>query len=537
MPAVRKTDITFALIFITYSVYAASFIYRTSFVIDGMRYYSLFDDAMISMRYAENLVEGYGLVWNPGGERVEGFTNPLWVLYMSIFHLFPIASSKISLFIQMSGALFLMANLIFVKKIADLIADHATFFSFSAVLLTAFYLPLNNWSLQGMEVSVLTLLISISILKTLQSIKREKFSFWPYILLGVGTVVRMDMVIPYLAIWLFLSFADPKNRGKNFAYGLLILLSFILVQTIFRIWYYGEVLPNTFYLKMTGYPILLRIGRGFVVTYQFISRMSVLVFLIPFSLLFFRRDKFILTLFVVFLAQMAYSIYVGGDAWEYWGGSNRYVSIVMPIFFILFCGSLAAFEKRLLKNVNRTKSFAKVWPRFITIVILLISIVKFNVIYSPYATLQEWLLLKPPLAVTDNEEMVKSGLLLKEITDPEAKVAVVWAGAIPYFSGRQSVDLLGKNDKTIARMDACVPEGPGEYTAFYPGHLKWNYDYSIEELKPDVIAQLYGVETEEIEPYLEVDYCKVLIEGFVLHLRVESNWINWEKVEILRSVM
>lgn len=37
------------------------------------------EDAFISFRYARNLVEGHGLVFNPG-ERVEGYTNFLWVL-------------------------------------------------------------------------------------------------------------------------------------------------------------------------------------------------------------------------------------------------------------------------------------------------------------------------------------------------------------------------------------------------------------------------------------------------------------------------
>ena len=39
---------------------------------------------MISMRYAWNFSHGQGLVWNPG-ERIEGFTNLLWTLVMSIF--------------------------------------------------------------------------------------------------------------------------------------------------------------------------------------------------------------------------------------------------------------------------------------------------------------------------------------------------------------------------------------------------------------------------------------------------------------------
>src|SRR4051812_49464974 len=37
------------------------------------------DDAWITGRYAENLADGHGFVWNPGGPRVEGFSNPLLV--------------------------------------------------------------------------------------------------------------------------------------------------------------------------------------------------------------------------------------------------------------------------------------------------------------------------------------------------------------------------------------------------------------------------------------------------------------------------
>lgn len=44
----------------------------------------LCDDAFISFRYARNLVEGHGLVFNPG-ERVEGYTNFLWVLELAAF--------------------------------------------------------------------------------------------------------------------------------------------------------------------------------------------------------------------------------------------------------------------------------------------------------------------------------------------------------------------------------------------------------------------------------------------------------------------
>ena len=71
----RKLNIAntaFIVILLAYLIYAGIYIYKTSFVVAGERYFILFDDAMISMRYARNLANGEGLVFNPGGERVEG---------------------------------------------------------------------------------------------------------------------------------------------------------------------------------------------------------------------------------------------------------------------------------------------------------------------------------------------------------------------------------------------------------------------------------------------------------------------------------
>jgi len=47
---------------------------------------SYVEDAYISFRYAVHLADGHGLVWNIGGERVEGFTSPLhiWLLALGV---------------------------------------------------------------------------------------------------------------------------------------------------------------------------------------------------------------------------------------------------------------------------------------------------------------------------------------------------------------------------------------------------------------------------------------------------------------------
>ena len=48
----------------------------------------LTDDAFISFRYSKNLAQGQGFRWNPGGEKVEGYTNFLWVLIGALGFLF-----------------------------------------------------------------------------------------------------------------------------------------------------------------------------------------------------------------------------------------------------------------------------------------------------------------------------------------------------------------------------------------------------------------------------------------------------------------
>jgi hypothetical protein len=54
------------------------------------------EDAYITFRYARNFAAGHGLVFNPG-ERVMGFTSPLWTLWMAlgfVLHAPPIAWSR-----------------------------------------------------------------------------------------------------------------------------------------------------------------------------------------------------------------------------------------------------------------------------------------------------------------------------------------------------------------------------------------------------------------------------------------------------------
>jgi hypothetical protein len=507
----RKDHILFTLVVAAFLVYAGLFIYRTSFVIDGERYFSLFDDAMIAMRYARNLANGYGLVWNPGGERVEGYTDPLWVLFMSLIHLLPIPQSKTSLFVQLTAAVLLAVNLYFVRKIALSVSDGSESVALGAVILTASYLPINHWSLQGMEVSLLILIMSICLWRAIQCMNDRTFRLWPYVLLGISTCVRLDMAVPFGGLVLFLATVDPVNRRRHLVWGSVILVSFCAAQTAFRLWYFGDILPNTYYLKMTGYPFTLRISQGIYVLVQFMWKLNVLLFVLPFMLAV-RRDRWILLLLWALIVQMMYSVYVGGDAWEYWGGSNRYISIAMPGFFILLSYALFRVSQFIIGAMNADPRQAGIaitnWKGYLFPLLIVFSVISVNSIYGLGAW-EEVLLIKPPLHSGNGDENhyeVEEALLLRKITTAEATIVVNRAGTIPYFADRYSIDLLGKNDKYIARQSMRrESSGLHKLIEFRPGHMKWDYGYSIGQLKPDVIVQLW-VHVEEARPYLQQNY-------------------------------
>jgi hypothetical protein len=186
----------------------------TSFVIDGTRYYILFDDAMISMRYAYNLAHGNGLVWNIG-ERVQGFTNPLWVFYMAGLHLLPLPAAKVSLAVQITGTGLLTANLFMVRRVVEYLTGDLLAM-LGAVALTAFYAPLNSYALLGMEVSALTLIITASVWMILRN-SNGRFTPWLYSR-WPSPLLRSDMAVAYVIILAAMS--DPKrHRRRHLVWG------------------------------------------------------------------------------------------------------------------------------------------------------------------------------------------------------------------------------------------------------------------------------------------------------------------------------
>ena len=170
------------------------------------------------------------------------------------------------------------------------------------------------------------------------------------------------------------------------------------------------------------------------------------------------------------------------------------------------------------------------WKGSIFPLLIAVSLISVNSIYGLEA-LAEVLLIKPPLHTgnrEENSEEVEQALLLRKMTTPEAKIVVVRAGTIPYFSDRYSIDLLGKTDRYIAHEKMRTFEsGWHRFIEFRPGHMKFNYSYSIGQQRPDVIAQLWR-HGQEARPYLQKDYRGVRLQGKCLYLRENSVNVLWE---------
>jgi hypothetical protein len=252
---------------------------------------------------------------------------------------------------------------------------------------------------------------------------------------------------------------------------------------------------------------------------------NLVIFFIPFISLVtkFNREKAILLW--IFILQVAYSIYVGGDAWEGFGDSNRYITVAMPLFFIIFADALDGM-RLYLGSVFSARKIMAIWG--IAIVFCFIQV---NVPFGLKDVLKVSLI-NPHLNTGFNMLMVEHASIVRELINDNGSIAVTSAGCLPYFADRKIVDVLGKVDNVIAKKPMrTATAGNNPYTYFLPGHLKWDYAYSYGELKPDLIVHVWR-NPSEAEPYLK-QYEKMYVgaPNEFWFLRKGSPNVYWAKLQ------
>jgi arabinofuranosyltransferase len=526
--------------------WASLFIYQSSFVgIDGRRYFCLFDDAMISMRYAWNLSHGLGLVWNPG-EYVEGYTNPLMTLLMSLPALV-FGKVEAVLAVQVLGIVFVLANACLVMAIAGhLISgqerNHRRLFLVLAFLCALSYYPLLYFSLMGMETGLVALFLSLSVLCALRYARDQRPAQGALlsVSLGLAFLARPDTAVLAVPVFAYAFWSAHESgrspRSLSFLLGMVgLYAAFIVGQELFRWGYYGEWLPNTYTLKVSGIPLLSRIPNGLIFVGVFLKEVWVLLVVVGAGVVFaFRRDKLFLA--SVFVVVVCYQVWIGGDSWDYW----RLLSPAVPIVLVL--GAHEIFTA--LKSVSDTEGFRRYFfrnpvllrrsiPGVLACLLMLVVLVSVNSRF-----LLEIAMLQKPYEAELNSNRVNKGLAIERVTTPDATVGVFGAGAIPYYSGRPAIDFLGKSDHYIARLTPHL-SGPARHLSssvlgilpFYqPGHNKYDLEYSIKELRPTYVERLEWGE-QDIVDWAESEYVKVYYEGVTMYLREGSGDVRWGDIE------
>ena len=487
---------------LVFSVWAGGFIHRSSFVVEGRHYYCLFDDAMISMTYARNLTNGYGLNWARWGAPVEGFTHPLWTFLMIPVNALPVPLRDRSLLVQILSLLTLAGTAVAVRRLMlDHFSPEGARNGLPAALLTLFYYPLAYWALMGMETGLQALLTVAAVhlaLTTAHDGRDRSFLLW--IVCAAAFLLRMDMLLLVAAAQLYLLWRQGLRWMANSRWlaGLAVFVGMTLAYGTFRWLYFHDLLPNTYYLKLTGVPIAVRLLRGLSVMSQFArDHLAVLLAAGLGTAVFLRRNRRLILPAAVFALYCAYSVYVGGDAWD--GDipirANRFVAFVMPLLFVLlnavFNEALAAWRRR-----HEGIAVDDAAGRFVLALAVVAALLIADGLWlSPKADdfWREIALTRRPPLTERHQRVVAQIVAFRRLVRPGATVATAWAGIPAYFSDYKMIDILGYNDRVIARMAPVTVLDEDDFDMYRPGHAKWNEQRLLAEQRPDAFFQIWGV--------------------------------------------
>ena len=294
-------------------------------------YYAwMMDDAYIYFRYADNLVlHGQGLVFN-AGEYVEGFSSPLWMLFIAGTRWLGLNFWDT---VRITGVLSFAAfwyMACVVNRTLTPVSQRSLTLNIPLVYLSLNY-AIASYFTSGLETPFILLIAAVYALLILQP-KNTALQ----LLVGLSPMLRPELVIPlfFVCVWLLW-----VNRRIPWA----IVVSCGVTMTtymLFRVWYYADLVPLTFHLKDGQW-----VGQGIIYLMDTVAT----YYTIPFALLMVllwrlaRRhytslglllDKR-LAMLAITIPVVIYVIRIGGDARHF-----RY--LVFPFTLAVFAaGGLA----------------------------------------------------------------------------------------------------------------------------------------------------------------------------------------------------
>ncbi|MFN8527854.1 MAG: hypothetical protein U0670_04505 [Anaerolineae bacterium] len=406
------------------------------------------DDAYVSFRYARHLQAGDGLVYNPGDpERVEGYTNLLYTLAIAV-GFFAVPPEQIYIF---ATGFNIVCTAISVLLIFQAVNWRAPGYGGLAALIFAACPLVWLWTASGME-TALVLMLQIGFIAALDRSVEQAGDRPLWMTAALLIIARADgFLLPLVGV-VFLLLRGKTRSGLSL---LLVTGLTLAALTIWRMAYYGDPLPNTFYAKVAG-DTISRVAYGIATLATIIPRdglgLALIVLIagligwlarlirqpgqaartIPFEVLF-------------GVLWLGYWLYVGGDVYL-----DRFLLVLVPLAILL--------AVRTMSHQRRLGLALLVCLTAVQFSAYLID-VRFDYRAEKY------------------DAWVTLGQFLGS-RSPDTLLAVDAAGKIPYFSDLATIDMLGWNDRTIARTPP---------SANVTGHARYNPVYVLSR-QPDLIA-------------------------------------------------
>jgi hypothetical protein len=407
------------------------------------------DDAFISFRYAGHLAEGHGLVWNPG-ERVEGYTNFLWVLLLAgamRLGMDPVVFSQAAGMAAFTGTLLVTAAL-------GTTVLRSTAAAVLSVLLLGTSYTFSCFATSGLETQLHALLLTACAGVLARGLVAAEWTAARSVALSLlgalALLTRLDSAVvvgPVLAI----ACVRILRRGAGVRERLVALAGLAAPASLivgawlaWKLSYYGEVVPNSAYVKL---------GFGAHHGWPYVGRFLRSYWLWPFILgalaVGWRRRSEprsgpILLLGGLVVLWTTYVVVAGGDFMEF-----RFMVPILPLLMSVVAWSIGELV-------------AAPPVRGLLAGILVLASLLHATRFSGKTDLESI----ERLARHVDDAGLRWRFIGKELgalfgRDSTVTIAVTAAGAIPYDSGLRTIDMLGVNDRWVARHGTLINERPG----------------------------------------------------------------------------
>lgn len=479
-----------SLVVVSLVVWSAWFLWQGSARIGGERYPCVADDALISLTYAKNAAAGFGLDWSRRGDPVEGFTHPLWLLPLLPLARLEPRPSALAWSLPLLGLLSLLALLWAVDRFARRGLGLDRVARAGALVLVAGHYALDFWALQGMETAlqaaVVVLLAELAIAHLREPRGRQGTLG---VIGGLGALLRLDTLLAWGAIQLCLARERRLGPPAGWLRGVALLVAPLAAWQVLRLALFGDWLPNTYYLKLAGTDLAARLLRGAWVTGPFLLA-HLPLFLLALATLraLARPERRLLSALLALFP--AYSIWIGGDAWDevIEVTANRFQAISLPFAAALAAPALLRLAGSIRKRVATEPLRRLVAP---ALVALVLGFANGGLPGAGWrAAAARALVVDPPPQCVDAMHVLERVRALGRQLPPTAAVGVAWAGVPAFYSDFRLFDLYGYNDRRIARQPARAGRSAAEWRSFWPGHVKWDAELALEHDRPDAIFQV-----------------------------------------------